>query len=354
MRDLLSWHLYLGRWAGVQVRLHAFFLFFAIGALALCAGQQREGLLAYGASALIVLLLSVVLHEMGHCFAVRRLGGEPDQVLLWPLGGLVQSGSTHEPQYEFAVAAAGPLVSGALCVVAMPFLLAAGDGNLLVYLHPFSLPGIDAPQVWNMIAAQVLWINFLLVVVNLLPAFPLDGARMLRSILRPSYGYRTSVVKVARVSKLVAVGLVLLAWLVTDPSRPAAWAPLALLAVVIYFSSRDETDRLHYREADDEMFGYDFSQGYTSFDRAFEASLKTNEPGLQTRPGPVRRWLEQRREARRRRQLEQEQEEDRRLDDILARLNETGVDQLTSDERALLKRASARYRNRLRDGSPPV
>ena len=89
---------------------------------------------------------------------------------------------------------------------------------------------------------------------------------------------------------------------------------------------------------EDEVFGYDFSQGYTSLERSTEVTPP--------RPGMFSRWLQAMRESRTRRRRAQEAAEDRQVDDILSRLHRDGYDSLTPAERALLKRVSARYRGR--------
>ena len=87
MRDLLSWSLSLGRWANVQVRIHAFFLL--LGMFVLHVATSADWPLGYALSLIGILLASVLLHEAAHVLAARRCGGHADQVLIWPLGGLI-------------------------------------------------------------------------------------------------------------------------------------------------------------------------------------------------------------------------------------------------------------------------
>ncbi|MFV2070026.1 MAG: hypothetical protein ACC645_23920, partial [Pirellulales bacterium] len=111
MHDLSNWSLNLGRWGGVHIRLHALFLLFAVGTLYLCttgSGSDRETFWLCG-MALGVLLASVVLHEVGHCYATWRVGGYVDQVVLGPLGGLTVGSLPRVPQRGLISAAAGPL-----------------------------------------------------------------------------------------------------------------------------------------------------------------------------------------------------------------------------------------------------
>ena len=141
----------------------------------------------------------------------------------------------------------------------------------------------------------------------------------------------------------MAVALCVWAWLVGDAESATilpSWVPLSMLAIVVYFSAQHEAAHADDSEWDEELFSYDFSQGYTSLER-------TSEP--RGRPkSSVQRWLHTRRELHRRRRESQEQEEERQVDEILLRLHEAGMAGLSAKERALLNRVSQRYRNRQR------
>lgn len=335
MRDLLSWNLYLGRVAGVQIRLHALFFLLFVAALAM---RQQPLPLWYSLSAIAILFFSVAWHEFAHCLVAIRGGGSADHVLLWPLGGLVQvNTSTHEPQQEWATGAAGILANLMVCAFILPILLVSGAASWLQF-NPLALPPVGDQLHWRSILSLVFWTNWLLLLANLLPAFPFDGARLLRTAMWPRLGFRTSSLRVVRVAKLVALALLILGLSIHE-RYPAATLYLSTLALIVYFAARHEIDKLQDVDSEERVFGYDFSQGYTSLERA------TN-----TAPAPktnfVRRWLEQRRESRVRRKRELEELEDLRVDDLLARIHERGVDGLSSEERALLQRVSTRYRNR--------
>ncbi|HVU88005.1 MAG TPA: site-2 protease family protein [Pirellulales bacterium] len=339
MRDLLGWNLSLGRWAGIQVRVHVFFLLLVVIALQLSWDDPRGELIVDAAVSLAVLFVSVLAHELGHCFAARRMGGRAEQIVLWPLGGLVSINLSHQPQEELVTAAAGPIVNLFICLATLPALALLGvDVRLLAnpLVAPQTADGMSVIFALQLTA----WINWLLVLVNLLPAYPLDGGRVLRSIVWQRKGYRTAVIVVARVAKATAVATWIAAWLVHSHYAYAT-LPLLLLGILLFFSAKQETDRLQDREVDEGVFGYDFSQGYTSLERNFTSTPRKS-------PGLLRQWLDGRREARRVRQQRTEEEDDRRVDEVLARLHEVGRDGLSDDDRALLDRVSARYRNRQR------
>ena len=343
MRDLLSWNLSLGRWAGVQVRLHVFFVLFAVVALHLATKGAEDHLLLVTAACLGLLLASLLIHEFAHCLAARRFGGGADQILIWPLGGLAPVHVPHDPHQELLIALAGPAANLTCCLLVAPLLMFRV--SLLPLLNPLAPPmGVDGTLSWQMALSWAFWINWLLAVVNLLPAYPLDGGRVLRALLwaGTKHSFRESAVLTARVAKFTALVLWVGAILLNGSAEYSfAALPLVLIGVFLFFGARQETDRLGEQESDDAVFGYDFSQGYTSLE-------KTLAPPRKQRPGPIKRWLADRRATQLLKQQRLEAEEERRVDEVLVRLHEQGPDSLTEDDRALLARVSARYRNRQR------
>ena len=228
-------------------------------------------------------------------------------------------------------------------MLTLPLLVAA---NLAVppLLNPLAPDGLIDGSWWDVSLKLTFWTNWLLLTVNLLPAFPFDGGLMLRTLLWPALDHRAAGMVVARISKLTALAMCLGAWILRDTQSASvlpAWVPLVLLAMLIYFSAQQEIARLETEEWDEELFSYDFSQGYTSLERG-------SEP---TRPaaGSMRRWIENRRQQRQRRRQWIEQEEERQVDEILIRLHENGMNGLSAKERAVLNRVSARFRNRQRN-----
>ena len=341
MSDSPHWNLYLARLRRVHLRFHALFLAVAVFALFLSSSGTGEAAMGYGMLAVAVLLASVLAHEAGHCLAAFRVGGNPDQVLIGPLGGLAFPELPREPQAEFYTALAGPIVNLAIVLLTLPVLLMTQLG-VLELLSPLQPTGLIQGPWWAVSLKLAFWINWLMLLVNLLPAFPFDGARVLRALLWPAVDYRGATLVVVRTTKLTAICVCVLAWAVSDVNSAEilpAWVPLALFAVFVYTSGSAEASRLEEADWEEELFSYDFSQGYTSLER-------TLEPPRKPAGSPVRRWLENRRKLRRRKQRWPEQEEERRVDAILIRLHETGLDGLTTKERALLQRVSARYRNR--------
>src|SRR5688572_8579702 len=103
MRDPFSWSIPLGRLFGILVRIHWLFPVFALGIILRAATQKDAVAGAYLDATIVLSLLffSVLLHEFGHCFMARSVGGEATEVLLWPLGGLANVELPQQPRAHF-------------------------------------------------------------------------------------------------------------------------------------------------------------------------------------------------------------------------------------------------------------
>lgn len=348
MREHSQWSVSLGRWGGVQVRLHLFFLLFAAFTLYLSwlAGQpvNRDEYVWLGCLSIGILSASVLAHEWGHVWAARRLGVPIDQMVLWPLGGMAWPERVREPQSEFLIHSAGPLTNLVLAALCLPPLLAEDQNSLLTLLNPLQ-PDLAGASTWIIAWKLTFWINWVLALVNLFPAFPFDGGRILRAAIVWHWGEarrERATLIVSLIAQAAAVMLLVAAWFIRDwhpHSAMPTWFALVILSIFLLFSAHHERLKAPPpHDSDDQPFGYDFSQGYTSLERSYDDS--------HDEVGPITRWLEERREARQKRQLEIEQEEDRRMDELLARIALEGLQSLSLEERSLLDRVSARYRER--------
>src|SRR5438876_7848698 len=179
----MSWSLPIVRIAGIQLRIHITFLLLIVW---LAFGYYSQGGSAVAASRVIFILLlflCVVLHEFGHAFAAKAFGINTPDITLLPIGGVARlERMPEEPMQEFIIAVAGPAVN---VVIALGLYLVIGTRGLL---NPATVQGGD-------LIAQLLTINVVLILFNLLPAFPMDGGRVLRALLatRLSYARATQI-----------------------------------------------------------------------------------------------------------------------------------------------------------------
>lgn len=348
MRDPLTWSFPIGRFFGITVRIHLLFVFFLI---AMVGRGLRYDLATEALVVSLLLFGSVLLHEFGHCFAARSVDGDASEILLWPLGGLATVEVPHTPWANFVTTAGGPLVNLAIFVVAGGALLGVG---LWPPMPPFidwgpiaggPLPSLqtgrpEALSAAAAFAARLFFLNWILFWFNvLLIGFPLDGGRLLQAALWPRLGYRRATSAAVFCGWIVALLLCLYVAL-TIEDDPYFKLLLIWLALFIYVSCKQQFVLLETGGIGDEgAFGYDFSQGYTSLER------ESGEP----RPRKVgfwRRWLQRRAEKRRQRDLERQQAEERRVDELLDKVQRSGMQSLTDEERRFLTRVSAKYRHR--------
>ena len=194
MRDFSSWSLNLGKWYGVHVRLHAFFLLFAVCTLYLMTAKalvltDDPGQGVLDAMLLGILFLSVLAMKWPTAWR-RSASAAAEQIVIWPFGGLAQPHVPHEYQHELITAVAGPLVNLLICMFVVPVVWAYTRTWGLV--QPAQPRGLVEGGPWLVLIKLTLWLNWMLVLVNLLPAFPLDGGRVLAldsvALVRLSHG----------------------------------------------------------------------------------------------------------------------------------------------------------------------
>jgi Zn-dependent protease len=302
-----------------------------------------------GLAAVAVLFASVLIHEIGHLAVANRLGASVDEVVLGPVGGLGPAPGPLEPQGELLVTLSGPVANLGVCSLSAFALVLHGGVDIAGLLHPFAPREIltGSPLVLGL--KLTLWVNWLLLLLNLIPAFPFDGGRALRAglmIMHPRSEPQRAVWVAARVAKLVALLLVVFAMLSfgMNPSFAVqTWFALILLSIFVFFSARKEEAMSLHTGSEEALFGYDFSAGYTSLERS-GPKCSTQQPVA----GPLVRWWRRRGEAREQKRRELEAKEDGRVDEILARVHQTGLESLSTEDRELLQRVSARYRDRAR------
>jgi Zn-dependent protease len=210
----------IGRIAGIQIRVHATFLLLVFLFAAAFSGPDGPGPLA-GLAWLALIFACVVAHELAHSLVARRRGGVVREIVLLPIGGVSKMERLPEsPQDEFAVAIAGPGMSIGIALVAALASTAAGQPLLPIDL-------LDGG-----ILHRLAWMNLILGGFNLLPAFPLDGGRVFRSLLERRLDLETATRRAARLGRALAIVLGVIGVLFDF------W--LVLIAVFVYFGASAE------------------------------------------------------------------------------------------------------------------
>jgi len=208
---LLTGTLPLFRFAGIQVKAHAAMVLFL--ALILLGGMPGYGGSSWQDRILgpTILFLIVLLHEFGHCFTSRWVGGSANEIIMHPLGGLALCQPPRRPWPTFLTVAGGPMVNVIICLLAaivcvstigriplVPFFLSTGSEN-----NPFLFSEIGRFAFW------VFNISWSLLLFNLIPVYPLDGGQMLQTALWPKFGYHKATYFSATVGLVASVVVII-------------------------------------------------------------------------------------------------------------------------------------------------
>jgi len=194
----MKWRWRLGEWFGIVVYMHATFLLL-IGWVALSHFLAGEGLAEALNGILFILLLfaCVVMHEYGHALTARRYGIQTRDITLLPIGGVARlERMPREPGQELWVALAGPAVNVAIAA-ALFVLIELFEGAAALTMSKVQLVGGD-------LLPKLMWVNISLAVFNLLPAFPMDGGRVLRALLARRMDYARATRAAASVGQMMA------------------------------------------------------------------------------------------------------------------------------------------------------
>ena len=241
-----SWSIPVGRVFGVDVRIHLtffilpMFIFWTEYAAHQGSANGPRDLALVG-----IILASVVAHECGHIFAARRVGLIPKAVILLPLTGvalydesrvekLQPAGSVWKRDVRLAVI--GPLLSLALACLTAVVVVASGHGTDL-WKWPFLQAG--------KLSCSLVWANLYLAIFNLMPAYPLDGGRILRAFLSRKLDAASATRRAVSISNAIAMVL-MLAGLFSD-----SW--LTMVGVIVFSAAQLEERALVFQSVLDNV-----------------------------------------------------------------------------------------------------
>jgi stage IV sporulation protein FB len=229
----MRWSLKVLRVAGIDVRMHFTFLLFLawIG----YAHYQEGGAPAAVQGVLFISLLfgCVLLHEFGHAIAARAFGIHTPDITLLPIGGVARlERMPDKPWQELVVAAAGPAVN---VVIALVLLLGLGISGSLFDLGQM----LHHPQV--SVAVKLASFNIVMMLFNLLPAFPMDGGRVLRALLAMVTNYVRATQVATRLGQVMALGLGAWGLFSNNPL-------LIFIAFFVYLGAAQEAALVQMRE----------------------------------------------------------------------------------------------------------
>ncbi len=195
----MRWSIYMGKISGIKLFLHWTFIFFILW---LIINAVRNGSSGNQVMLMLMFVLSVfvciTLHELGHALMAKRYKYDTRDITLLPIGGMARMDEIPEnPAHELAVAVAGPAVNVVIAAILAPFVFSNGFAPLDIMTE------LDT---WRAFLYNLFAVNLWLVIFNLIPAFPMDGGRILRAIVTMVTKNRLKATNIAAtIGKITAV-----------------------------------------------------------------------------------------------------------------------------------------------------
>jgi Zn-dependent protease len=243
LKTIMFSSLRLGKWFGIPVYLHSTFLLLPILVAVSLWGRGGWATFLFQTALMLAVFACVLLHEFGHALMARRFGIRTRDVTLYPIGGVARLERLSEkPVEELLITLAGPAVNLAIALVLSPlalWVLFTGGAGFVGLVIPPGLP-------FSAILIQFffgLWAsNIILFLFNLLPIFPMDGGRVLRSLLASITTHMRATEIAAAVGMLMAFGLGALG-IFTGQFM------ILILAFFVIVAGQHELQALRYRHA---------------------------------------------------------------------------------------------------------
>ena len=294
----------------------------------------KVGLLAFA-----ILTPLILLHEFAHVFAARLTGGDSDEVIIWPLGGLALCRRAPTFQSEFLTPAAGPLLHLAFCAVMFSWVYSLPQIEFEQLLHPIYFPEFQFSKGWlHAVLLMTFTLNYKLLLLNLLPMLPLDGSSMCHALARHRWEPIIAKTAMLIVSTVVHMLLMMIAMNLKDTAVGinVLFMSWMLLPVTIVEWIRLQAANLIGGDLEE-------SENYDQYGEDEEGQPKrTRSPGL------LERWKLERERKRAEREAQERILVEAQLDALLEKVHLSGIDSLSDSEKKFLKQASARYRGQSR------
>jgi len=206
----MSWSLKIVRLFGINVYIHWTFLILLGWIFIASVGSGQSTSEAFISITFVLALFGcVVLHEYGHALTARRFGVPTKRITLLPIGGIASLEKMPEkPREELLVAVAGPAVNVVIALLLFGYMQLAG-----ITIPTSQLEDPSQLSLSEMFIPNLLFVNVILVLFNMIPAFPMDGGRVLRALLsmRMNRGQATEVA--AKIGQFLAIGFVFLGFM---------------------------------------------------------------------------------------------------------------------------------------------
>ncbi len=318
---------------GIRVRAHASLILLI--ALSLLLGVSNHDSVAMRVQSMTGLFVVILLHEFGHCFAARATGGEANDIMMTPLGGLAMAMARRKPWPTFLTIAGGPAVNVAICLICGLGMLVAGGRFPLT---PWSVDLVMHRTQWFSLWSYCYWIyalSFALLCFNLLPVYPLDGGQLLQSILWKPMGYYKSMI----LTMNIGLGGALLLAMVGIATFGSIGGGLLLIAIAaMCFMNCLQTRAMLRAEGPWAFSEEDMPDHGNLYAAAHEKSAASSARKVKRESDRI---------AKRADRIAREEATERQsIDAILAKVSSQGMQSLTSSEQKVLRTATERQRAR--------
>jgi len=334
--DFLNGSFRIGRLFDITIRVHVLYIIWMMFRFFQAGNDWHFEAMFMG-----MLFGIILVHEFGHCMGARSVGGDAENILMWPLGGLAFAHAPMTPWAQFVTVACGPLVNVVFCLVSGLVLVGATGTIGVLGLSPFASVNYSLlsmyPHEWLWYVAIFYSVNYFLLALNLLPIYPLDGGQLFQCIIWPFVGLQRATLYACQLG--IAGCILFGVWGLTGG------APMLIfIAMFGGFTCWQRLQALKYGMVVDErvaMYNYRPNRtGQSIWQRLFR--FKRRPP---RRPTPTRNpnpggWEQ--------RQNEQSRIEGQ-LDEILKKVHEHGIQSLSYVERQTLERATRARQERERD-----
>ena len=349
-----TWSVSLGCWGGVHVRLHVTLVLVIVCALLLCEsfGAYWRASFPFDRVVLIVLLglMSVAAHAASHVVSAARRGWETREIILAPWGEWNGLAAPDQREATLTLHLVGIVTNVFLCAISAILLWLHGDTSISEMLVPLDSNLLLQKSHQLILIRWLFCVNYCLVLMNLIPAAPFDGERILSSLLRLSLP-KLSPEEIHNCVKVTGriVGLLLIAVAIGLGQGDVrglfpAWFPLTVLGVIALFAAETPLPSEKFAVPKPKpLLEDEFVE-----EPGDDAEAVSSEM-VEWEDGPFAQWLEEKRELERTRRQEarlNEVADERRVDEILARLHDRGPQSLSAEDRQVLQRVSDRLRRR--------
>jgi Zn-dependent protease len=201
----VKWSYRIANVRGIDLKVHVTFALIVIAAVVTWGPLGWSGI-AFGVALMALLFGCVTLHEFGHAVAAQRFGIPVREIVLLPIGGVALLGrNPRNALQELVIAAAGPLVNVLIVGALIPVLALLGEPITWSGAHLGPRPGIELTV--HEALRWLVGVNVSLVLFNLIPAFPLDGGRILRGLLGLGMDWTQATRWATRVGQVLAVAM---------------------------------------------------------------------------------------------------------------------------------------------------